>query len=174
VRLLFVVVILILSACSQNVHIKTSQRVTQVVIDGAELGPIGPEGKDVVVPVKFGAASYSLYDGNKIISSGFLPRSQIYPWSYGLSIGGAMVAAPVLGFVGAVAVNPAWFFAPAVFLHGGGAGSFWAHIAQIASMWTFPAATLGILIGLLPLLGLVYSERLPDVVLLNTNYGTRP
>lgn len=158
---------LLLCACSQNVHIKTSQRVSKLVIDDAVLGEITPEGKDVTLPVKFGPASYSAYDGNRIVASGSIPRSRIDPWTYGLSVGGAMVFAPTLGFFSALAVNPAWFFAPTVFLNGGSVGSFWAYLAQTASVFTFPAATLGFLIGLLPLVSLIYAERVPDNVLLS-------
>lgn len=161
---------LVCVACEQNVHIKTSTRVSQLVIDKKELGAFGPDGKDAVIPVNFGAASYSAFDGEKMSASGLLARTHINPWSYGLSVGGAMVASPILGFGFAISVNPAWFYAPSVLMNGGGMGAFWAYLAQSASVWTFPAATLGLLIGLLPLVGLLYSERLPDVVWINTDF----
>jgi len=159
------------SCLSQSVHVKTSARVSQLTIDGKELGAIGPDGKDVEVPVNFGAASFTAFDGEKKIANGLLARKQISPFAFGPSVGGAMVLAPILGFAGAVAVNPSWVFAPSVFLHGGGLGSFWAYLAQTASFWTFPAVTLGLAIGLLPLVGLLYSERLPDVVWINLDRG---
>jgi hypothetical protein len=173
VATLSITLLLTLTSCTQSVHVKTSQRVSQLIIDGKELGPIGPEGKDVAVPVKFGSAKYTALNGDTTIASGLLARTQINPWTYGLSVGGAMVLAPTIGFGCAVAVNPSWFFAPSVFLEGGGIGAFWAYLSQTASIWTIPAATIGIAIGLLPLLGFLYSERLPDVVWINTDYMTK-
>lgn len=140
---------------------------SQLIVDGKDLGSIGPEGKDVLVPVKFGSANYRVMQGDKIVANGLLARKQISPFGFGPSVGGAMLLAPVLGLAGAIAANPSWIFAPSVFLSGGGLGSFWAYLAQTASFWTFPAVTLGFAIGLLPLVGLLYSERLPDVVWIN-------
>jgi hypothetical protein len=77
-----------------------------------------------------------------------------------------MFLAPMLSMVGVLLVNPAWVFSPTVFLNGGGVGSFFAFLSQTASFWTFPAATLGLCIGLLPLLGLLRAEGLPEVLLL--------
>lgn len=160
--------------CAQSIHLKTTRIVSQVIIDGEAVGAASPQGREAAVPVKFGAASYELYDQEILVGKGFINRTQINPWSYGFSVGGAMLLTPALALAGAIAVNPAWIFASSVFLQGGGVGTFWAYLAQTASFWTFPAVTLGAVVGLLPLAGLLYSERLPDVVLLTTHDSTRP
>lgn len=172
-RSFFLIGLVMASACTQTVHLKSAKRITKAVIDGETVENIGPEGRDVILPVKFGAAHYELYDRDLLIGKGRVERSQINPWSYGLSVGGAMVLTPALALTGVLAVNPAWVFSSSVFLQGGGVGAFWAYLTQTASAWTFPAATLGAAIGLLPLLGLLYSEKLPDVVMLSTDGGLK-
>lgn len=161
-------IFLSLLGCMQSVHLKVTRPLSRVVIDDQVFDSVGLNGLDAQVPVNFGPAKYSVYESEKLVYEGTMPRSQIDPWIFGLSVGGAMLLTPTLAFAGALSVNPSWIFASSVFLGGGGAGSFWAYLAQTASFWTMPMALLGAALGLLPLIGLAYSERLPDVVLIAT------
>ena len=159
--------------CSQRVHVKTTRYVPKAIIDTTVVEDLNINGKDVVIPVGFGAAAYELFDHEARVGKGFIERSHINPWTFGLSVGGAAVLAPTLALAAVVAVNPAWIFAPSVFLDGKGVGSFLAYLSQAASIWTVPAAALGAAIGLLPLIGLFFSERLPDVVTLDVHNGIK-
>lgn len=154
-------------ACEQSVHLKTTRPVSKIIIDGEDIGASDTLGREVLLPVRFGPAHYQLFDERGLIAKDVVERSHLDPWVFGASVGSAMFLAPALSFLGVLLVNPAWVFSTTVFLNGGGAGSFLAFLSQTASFWTFPAATLGFCIGLLPLLGLLRAERLPDVILLS-------
>ncbi|MEI6325031.1 MAG: hypothetical protein WCO91_06250 [Gemmataceae bacterium] len=80
--------VLSVAACEQNVHIKSSVRVAKIVIDDRVIESVGPDGRDALVPINFGPASYSAFENDRLVTSGLLPRSQIQPWLFGLCVGG--------------------------------------------------------------------------------------
>lgn len=169
----FSAAVFLLQGCAQNVHVKSTSAISKVVIDDYVISDIGPTGKEAILPIRFGPASYQIFQNDELILEGELPRTQVSPLVFGLAVGGAVVFTPTLAISAAILVNPSWIFASSVFVNGGGASSFWAYFAQTASFWTLPAIFLGAAIGLLPLVGLAYSERLPDVVLIATPESMR-
>ena len=152
------------SACgTQVVYVRAPQAAGHVVLSNQRV-PVMDSKAFVELPKGFGPVSYSVYNKKgRLLHEGKLARTQRDPLITGLSIAGAVVAVPVMAIVGVLIANPSW---PAAFKHvaktpGANLGAF---LANSMSSWTLPVAAVFGAVGLLPLLGLLKSEMLPDEV----------
>ncbi|MEM7589392.1 MAG: hypothetical protein AAF320_04475 [Myxococcota bacterium] len=161
---LTVLFLVCVSGCgTQRVYVRAPQEAAHVVLANQRVPVVSGEAS-VQLQKGFGPVSYSVYDRDgQLLNEGKLARTQKDPLVTSLSIVGTIVAVPVLAFAGVLVANPSW---PAAFRNvsktaGGNLGAF---LANSMSSWTLPIATAFGALGLLPLLGLLRSEKLPDEV----------
>lgn len=157
------------SACAtQKVYVRAAQEAAHVVLSNQRVPVI--DGRAVVeLSTGLGPVSYSVYNAKgHVLDEGKLTRTRQDPLVMGLSIAGAIVAVPVLAFVGVLVANPSWAdaFSNVAKTAGGNLGAF---LTNSMSAWTLPIATVFGALGLLPLLGLLRSEKLPDEVVVGTD-----
>lgn len=157
------------TACAtQRVFVRAPQQAAQVVL-ADQAAPVSSGRASIEVPQGIGPVPYSVYDSRgNLLDQGQLARTKRDPLITSMSIVGTVIAVPVLAFTGVLVANPSWWAAFSNVSQTPG-GNLRAFLANSMSTWTLPVATIFGALGLLPLLGLLKSEKLPDEVVVGSS-----
>ena len=158
------------TGCSQWVHVKAPKVATQVILQNKSV-PVYNGRAWVQVAPGVRSVPYQVVNARgELLAWGDLERTKPDPWVIGMSVGGAMVAAPLLVWVGVNIANPSW---AGVFAYtdkrkkeDGLHVDLTPYLRQTLSMNTLPIAAAFGAVGLLPFLGLLFAGKLPDGVVL--------
>ncbi len=150
------------SACASKVNVRTEPPGMKVKFGDEDLGVVGPEGRDVEVPLGLGGVPLVLHDG--VEHQAVLPRSELSWWVVAAAIGAAVCCAPTLAGAALCVANPAIITAPVACLVGGPGVCV---TAVAAPGWiTLPLVGAAACLGMTPLGFLFLAERPPENVIL--------
>lgn len=151
----------LLACAGEQVHVRTDPPGGHVVLDGADLGTVGPAGVDVEIGPGVGDVPV-LVDG----VAAEVPRSDVHWGVVAAAVGAAACCAPSLALGALCIANPALWSAPFLCL-AGACNPAPCIAAAAAPTWaSLPFVAAGGCAGLTPLALLLVAEKPPPDVIL--------
>lgn len=160
------------AGCAQNVNVKVDGPHTTVVVDGENLGAIGPSGKVIEVRPGFAPLTYVVRNGDEPERVGSVARTEPLWWLVALGGAGAVCCAPTFAGIGFCVANPAVIGAPLAFAVTGDVGALTASF--VAPSWfTLPVVTGCTALGMSPLAAALVAETTPPEITLTGKAAPR-
>ena len=156
----FFVTTVLLSSCKHTIHVYSKNEKNNVTLGDRNLGTIPKEGRLIEVSSGFGPVEYKIENNNILKERGVIPRSEKNGLITGLSISAAAFLIPVMTTLGLLVANPSWIEVPYKIYQNPHEASIF--MKDTASSYTIPITAIFAVVGMLPLLGLLTSESLPN------------